>query len=363
MTGDFFLTQWFFLAMRWLCENVVANDVFLTILISTLVLRLLTLFSDIKQRKFSQKNAAMQPELQKLQQRCKDPKQLQSEQQKLMKKYGVNMLDGCLPMLITLPLLFCFIAAFRFWGYEQNVKMINEMSENIAYSMREEGLVSSDANTVDCINTLLDMSEDKQKEFFENSDIEVSKTFLQSKFLWINNIWQPDNGFSPVVTESKTFFGANYSSTKKLIYLSEHKDVKNKMIDLGILYDLSDGYKDKSKNEQKELKEKAISTYNILMTPLEKVYEGHNNGWFILPVLATLFQLLYMLYTQKHTAAKTNGSDNASAASSKFMMYLMPAMSFVFCLSYTSSFAMYWTLMLIINIILTKIFDNKTAVK
>ena len=65
MQNDFFLTTWFLEAMKWLYSNV--NSVFFTILICTLVLKLLTLFSDIKTRTSSTKMAAIQPELQKLQ--------------------------------------------------------------------------------------------------------------------------------------------------------------------------------------------------------------------------------------------------------------------------------------------------------
>ena len=363
MTGDFFLTQWFFLGMRWLCENVVSGNVFLTILLSTLILRLITLFSDIKQRKNTMKTAQIQPEVEKLQKRYKDnPQKLQQEQQKLMKENGISMFSGCLPTILTLVLLFCFIAAFRFWGYEQNVKMINEMSSNIAEAMREEGLADESESSVDCILKLKDMSEEERESFLASSNIEISKTFTDSKFLWINNIWQPDNGFSPVVTEANTFFGANYKSTKKLIYFKEHKDIKQEMTDLGIFYDETEGYDDLSKDEQNKLKENAAAVYEILMTPLEKVHEGHNNGWFILPVLATLFQVLYMLYTQK-SMKTAQSSAQPGASTANFMLWMMPIMSFFFCLSYTSAFALYWTLssimMLIINMILSKVFNNK----
>ena len=114
MQNDFFLTTWFLEAMKWLYSNV--NSVFLTILICTLVLKLLTVFSDIKTRTSSTKMAAIQPEIQKLQKKyANDPQKLQKAQSKLMRERGVSMWGSCLPMLITMPLFFCFLAAFRFW--------------------------------------------------------------------------------------------------------------------------------------------------------------------------------------------------------------------------------------------------------
>ena len=361
MTGDFFLTQWFFLGMRWLCENVVNNNIFLTILISTILLRLITLFSDIKQRKSSTKIAELQPQVEKLQQRYKnDPQRLQQEQAKLMKESGVSMFSGCLPMILTMVFLFCFIAAFRFWGYEQNVKVLIEMSDNIAYTMKEEYPEYKDYTTDECIEKLSEivtngeMTDDELNAFYKK--VEPSQTFLQSKFLWINNIWQPDNGFKPVVIPAETFFGANYSSTKKLIYFKEHSEQKQKLENLGIFYDEADNFKDMSKDEQNALREAAYTRYDELMAPLKLIYKGHNNGWFILPVLATLFQLLYAWYSQKQTA-KTAASSAQGQGTMKVMLYIMPIMTFVFCLSYTSAFAIYWTLssltMLIVNIILT----------
>lgn len=383
--------------MRWLCENVVGNSVFLTILISTVLLRLITLFSDIKQRKTTAKTAELQPKLEKLQEQYKnDQQKLQQEQQKLMKESGIGMLSGCLPLVFTMVFLFCFIAAFRFWSYEQNVKILNEMSQNISVAMKAEGLVPEDADSVACIEAfeaqlaeiekIEDNDEKKAARDALYDKVEVSETFLNSRFLWINNIWQPDNGFSPNVIPAKTFFGANYSSTKKLIYFNENEKAKEDLTALGIFYDdradYSDvgpsgeiiesadvtgsgvTYKELSDTQKEGLKNAAIERYNALTARLEAVYEGRNNGWFILPVLATLFQAAFVVFSQKNTpqTPQTNGKGTG-----KFMLYIMPVLSFVFCLSYTAAFAMYWTLssmtMLIVNIILSKVIKTGAKAK
>ena len=67
MQGDFFLTTWFLEAMKWVYSNV--NSVFLTILICTVVLRGITIFSDIATRKSQAKMNGIQPELAKIQDR------------------------------------------------------------------------------------------------------------------------------------------------------------------------------------------------------------------------------------------------------------------------------------------------------
>ena len=77
------------------------------------------------------KMAAVQPQLDKLRKKYeKDPQRLNTEQQKLMRENGVSMFGGCLPMLITMPLFFIFIAAFRQWGNEMMVRLILTLDDN-----------------------------------------------------------------------------------------------------------------------------------------------------------------------------------------------------------------------------------------
>lgn len=307
MQGDFFLTTWFLEAMRWVHSSI--GDIFLTILICTVVLRLLTVFSDIKTRKSSAALAAIQPEIDKIQKKYKDnPQKAQAEQAKLMKKEGVSMWSSCLPLLITMPLFFCFIAAFRFWGYEMTIKLL------------------ADENPV-----------------------EVLKSF---KFLWINNIWQPDNGFSPVIAEASTFLNEALKPTlDKLIFLKDNTAVWDKLVSLGVAAKDAQGVYGFLTTPE------AQASFDAIMAPLKEVYAGHNNGWFILPLLAGGANLASALITMKNQPKNPNGKQ-----SGKMMMYLMPIMSFVFCLSYNAAFSIYWTIssicMIISNLILNKKFPR-----
>ena len=114
MSNAFFLTKWFYLAMRWIYEYLLSLTgwqasfvIVLTIAVFTLAIRLLTVFSDISSRKSSAKMAKIQPDLQKLQKKYgNDPQRLNLEQRKLMQDNGVSAFGGCLPLLITMPLFF-----------------------------------------------------------------------------------------------------------------------------------------------------------------------------------------------------------------------------------------------------------------
>ena len=86
----------------------------LTIIIVTVIIRLLLLPFGFKQIKSMQHMQALQPKIKDLQKRYKSNKQKQQEEtMKLYKEAGVNPLGGCLPMLLTLPFLFAMYAVIR----------------------------------------------------------------------------------------------------------------------------------------------------------------------------------------------------------------------------------------------------------
>ncbi|MCI7374640.1 MAG: YidC/Oxa1 family membrane protein insertase [Christensenellaceae bacterium] len=314
------MTNWFLEAMRWIYSLTCAisesgfGNVFLTILISTILLRALTIFSDIKTRKSSAKMAEVQPEIQRLQKKyANDPRRFQAEQTKLMKEKGVSMWGSCLPMLITMPLFFCFIAAFRYWGYEMNIRLLVD----------------------------------------ENA-MELFKSF---KFLWINNIWQPDNGLTPVLANGASFLATPQLSN--LLYLQE-PGVGEKLVEMGLavtkVYQGGVSYQILSNDA-------AIAIYDAAIQPFLDVYKGYNNGWFIMSILAGGTNFLSAWLMTKNTPA----ANEEAAKSTKWMNYLFPIMSFIFCLNYNAAFAIYWTLtsviMIIVNLILNKKFPRTEPAK
>ena len=159
MNSSFFLVRWLFQAMDWVYRQMCSLFstggwvVVLTIFLFTLAIKLLTIFSDIKSRKSSMQMQAIQPEIDKLKKKYgNDPQKLSTEQRKLMKERGVSSLGGCLPMLIMMPLLFMFFAAFRAWSNQQTLNLMLKI---------EAG--------------------------------QGPEAFAASRFLWITNIWRPDN--------------------------------------------------------------------------------------------------------------------------------------------------------------------------
>jgi YidC/Oxa1 family membrane protein insertase len=309
MQNDFPLTTWFLEAMKWVYGNV--NSVFLTILICTVVLKAITLFSDIKTRKSSAQMAAIQPEIQKIQKKyANDPQKAQQAQSKLMKERGVSMWGSCLPMLITMPLFFCFLAAFRFWGYEETIRLL-----------------------------------------VEDNPAEILESF---KFLWITNIWQPDSGLAPVVMKAKDFL--SIAKLDQLLYLKNNPAVWEKLVGLGIA--AANGVNAQGATIYTFLNtEAAQAAYTAAVQPLLDLHTGYSNGWFILPLLAgaTNFFSSWLMQRGQPQNPQTNSTN-------KMMMWMFPIMSVWFCLTYNAAFALYWSIssicMIITNLVLNKKFPR-----
>jgi len=84
----------------------------LSILVVTLIIRLLILPLTLKQYRNSKQMQALQPELKKIREKYKDdPQKQQEETMKLFQKHGVNPLNGCLPLLVQMPVLFALYHA------------------------------------------------------------------------------------------------------------------------------------------------------------------------------------------------------------------------------------------------------------
>ena len=88
----------------------IIKDYGLTLIVVTVLIKLATIPFTIMSQKNISKTQIIQPELQKLQYKYRNDKnQLNIEMAKLYKKYDVNPMGGCLPLLVQMFILFGFI--------------------------------------------------------------------------------------------------------------------------------------------------------------------------------------------------------------------------------------------------------------
>ena len=89
-----------------------------TIILLTIVIRLVLLPLGIKQVRSMQHMQIVQPRIKQVQQKFKGNKQRQQEEiMKLYKEYGVNPFSGCWPVLLQFPILIAMYSVLR-WPQE-----------------------------------------------------------------------------------------------------------------------------------------------------------------------------------------------------------------------------------------------------
>lgn len=345
MNSSFFLVKWLFVAMDWVYRQMCSMFstggwvVVLTIFLFTFAIKLLTIFSDIKSRKSSMQMQTIQPEIDKLKKKyANDPQKLNMEQRKLMKERGVSTMGGCLPMLIMMPLLFMFFAAFRAWSNQQTLDL----------------MLKIDAG-------------------------QGAEAFAASRFLWITNIWRPDNLKAGGTLMTGQEFWNTFSTTniKDFIFFSKNEAELSR-----ILYELHFFTKTIAEDGTVEYVLASdggaafVEAYKTFVLPITSnaeliggAYEKMSNGFAILPIVAgatTFLSSWIMQRTQKQTQKPASDDKNDPAAQTqnmnKMMMFMMPAMSIFFCYQYDSTFAFYWIFSNVISLAITLIL-NATVFK
>ena len=98
------------IAMSWIYKLV--PNYFITIFLFTFAVRLLLFPVNLNQQKSAMDRARLAPALERLQKKyANDRNKLMEKQQALYEKHGVSMTGGCLPMLLSMVVLFGVIAA------------------------------------------------------------------------------------------------------------------------------------------------------------------------------------------------------------------------------------------------------------
>lgn len=91
------------------------NDMVLSIVVFTVLVKLATYPLTAQQLKSSQKMQQLQPEMKKLQEKYKgDREKLAQEQMALYRQHGVNPVGGCLPLFIQFPIFIALYSAINF---------------------------------------------------------------------------------------------------------------------------------------------------------------------------------------------------------------------------------------------------------
>lgn len=160
-----FLGNWLYQAVTFIYNNVAHNYV-LTIVLATLVLKLIMIPADISQRKSSFKMAGAQDDIKRIQKKyANDQAKIQQKTMEYYKKHGISPYASCLPLLITMPLFIAFFNGLRLWQNELTLNLLQQVQ----------------------------------------SGVDPAVALKPYEFLWIRNIWQPDSGLATIVMKAEEF--------------------------------------------------------------------------------------------------------------------------------------------------------------
>lgn len=328
--------------LEWI--NGIVHNYGVSIIIFTFLMRMVCMPFDYKSRKGMRKMALIQPKLNALQQKYGNDKQkLQQKQAELMRKEGYNPLSGCLPMLLTWPLMIAMFSAMRGIANEQLVM------QAFRYIAGEPEVIMAD---------------------------EV--------FLWVKNIWMTDSFFAPNIPDFNSL-SAVTADVWARVFAEMQKDTElfakftaacQNIGESGIIIDASsfknaDTLKATLEMLRETLKQPAVnsSLENFTLFPLIlsnlTIYKVWN-GLLILPVLAGVTQVLQTKFMNAQQPQQ-QPANNANQNQGKFMKWFFPCLSVFFCLSSNAGFALYWVISSVVSsvqgIVINKILEKKDGEK
>ena len=364
------------------------------IIVFTIILKLILSPLDYWQRKIARKNslkqAAMQPELEKIQKRYGNNKQLLNQKtMELYKRENFSVMGSCLGMLVNMGItLFIFFTLFSGLTGMSNTEIVNQyknVEQEYNTKFMETFTVSEDeikttedaifATAITKAQTELETTDLNDKVyskaleimFREDTDVEnyqklqtVQKyaadkydSEIRQGFLWVKSLWRPD-------TASSVFI--DFDSYKNLSNIYNSDEFKNE------LNPLIEG---KSEEEIKTITENLKTTYknrfNITSYGINQKYSGTWNGYFILVVLAGVITYFSMKLSQMQSSKKNKNTQIPQNKSMAFMKFLLPALMIIFTIGYSTAFSLYIVtnsiMSTIISFVLLKIFEkqeNKT---
>lgn len=155
--------------MGWIIEQIyrLVSNYGLSIIIFTILFKLVLLPLNIKSQKAMRKTQKIQPLLADLQKKyANDKERLQMETMKLYKENNVSMTGGCLPMLIQLPILFglyrVIYAPIKYLlgvADADGISRVGELKEAIIAAGENIGNLASTANDIIWKNSQIQVSQ------------------------------------------------------------------------------------------------------------------------------------------------------------------------------------------------------------
>ncbi|MCL2810508.1 MAG: YidC/Oxa1 family membrane protein insertase [Clostridia bacterium] len=282
---------------------------------------------DLKSRRSMKRMSELNPKMEVLKKKyANDREKLNQKTQELYKAEKINPLSGCLPMLLTMPILFAMFGAMR--------------------HIANENLVTQFLQLINGHEVVLE------------------------PFLWIRNLWMPDNfamsvmpssnslraidkkmweevirsfqGMEPLLFANQEAFEAFRAFVASVPQTAAQSSDANKAIFEAFTKSIPDILSLPEFGEHYATVP-GLSNFNLLFFRFSIFVQM--NGYYVLPLLCVASQYVsqkLMPQTANVAAAAPAAGGQQQPNMGKTMMMMMPLMSLWFCTTSSAAFALYW---------------------
>lgn len=295
-----------------------------TIVVFTICLKLVLLPLDVFQkvitRKNAEKQAILQPEMQKLQKRYGANKNLLNQKtMELYKKNNYNVVTSCLGMLVNLVLtLVIFITLFS---------ALNSISQ---FKIKDE-FAQLDLEYRTVYSATFDGTNVEESKLAAQSAVSTKYGQIKEGWLWVKNIWRPDTWVSvfPDYEEYVKISATTYTTNivgEEYIY----KDLNN------VTY-----------TTEESAKQAAKADYETITTQIAVDYSGWNGLLLLVVMAGAITYLSQKLMNQgfskkKKQAQKPEDQQMANPlGNQKYLGFLLMGLMIIFTIMYSTAFAIY----------------------
>lgn len=311
-----------------ICYELVGNYG-VALLLFTFITRLVVFPLSVKQQKSTARMAMLNPQLEKIKKKYKNDKEkLNEETMKLYNKENVNPMASCLPMIITLVILWSLIPViygpltYVSGANKNHVKETTTVVTNL-YNVSKD--VSDEGTTFEKL--LSDAGNDTEKLAKELSDEKYEKAAKLSD--------SEREKIAEIIAEKP--------DVDK--YMLESGDISEKLItssrsELVIFNIAKSDYADIIPYD--DVKEKAT---DFDYTLFNRLFLGTVPDWksltAIIPIISAVLQLVTTIISQRFSK-KNNPTAANMGGSMKAMLYAMPLFSLWIGFSFPAGLGLYW---------------------
>lgn len=279
----------------------------ISIIVFTLIIRLLMLPLAIKQQKSMKDIQKIQPELKKIQEKyknMKDPesqRKMQAEQAKLYQDYNVNPFGGCLPLLIQMPILFALFAVLR------NIPAYISQVKDVYIS------VVTNIMTVPGYEKIIETFHSAQRIKIKGFDINIQDKIIDLLSSLSSKGWLELKGLFPSITDQLSPLIDKITSINYFLTIN--------------------------------LADKPVSFSNGI--------QGIFTLGLLIPILCFIAQLLV-----SKTAPASGSGDKNQDQTQKNMMLMMPFITLLFVFQMPAGLGLYWLTSNVFQIIQQIVVNN-----